>query len=344
MCICEICKKEFKNNLGGNLTVHLLNEHEISYENYIILTQYKNIPPKCKCGYCNERPVFYRGKFLQYALNHNTFEWKKEKYIEKWGVPKCKKCNTSVEFYRGNPRIYCSIRCFSLDNNGFCNPSIQEKIKSVVKEKYKVENVSQIPNVREKISKSKIGKTFKLTTEWKKHIGDGSRRKWLDQIYKKRVSKSIKKSLNTPEIKYYRSEILKKRWNCKEGRDDFLKKILNSLKNRLSKLHQKTKNELQLDRIGFVSEQRVGRYLVDELNEQKKIVIEINGDYVHANPKIYKSTDVIYLPGNYYTAQEKWDSDKLKRENLEKLGYKVVIIWESDDLYEHKTKISGCME
>lgn len=343
MCICEICKKEFKNNLGGNLTVHLLNEHKIFYENYIILTQYKNIPPECKCGYCNERPVFYRGKFLQYALNHNTFEWKKEKYIEKYGIPKCKKCNENVEFYRGNPRTYCSIRCFGLDNNGFCNPLVQEKIKSVVKEKYKVENVSQIPSVREKISKSKIGKTFKLTTEWKHHIGESSKRKWQDSQYKKRTSFSIKKSLNTPEQREKRRKNQLKRLENEEYRKLVIDNLCKVSK-KFSKLHQKIKNQLQLDKIGFASEQRVGRYLVDELNEQKKIAIEINGDYVHANPKIYRPTDIIYLPGNYYTAQEKWDSDKIKKENLEKAGYKVIVVWESDDLSEHKVKINEYIE
>ena len=89
---------------------------------------------------------------------------------------------------------------------------------------------------------------------------------------------------------------MKDRWNCENGRNDLLDKLLKGLKNRLSKLHQKIKNELQLYKIGFVSEQRVDRYLVDELNENKKIIIEINGDYIHANPKIYKLDDIIRLP------------------------------------------------
>lgn len=56
-------------------------------------------------------------------------------------------------------------------------------------------------------------------------------------------------------------------------------------------------------------------------------VIEIYGDYWHCNPTQYN--------GDYYnkqlhmTAQEKWDSDKLRLDKLIKSGYNIEIIWES---------------
>ena len=54
MIKCTICGKEFKNNLGGQLTVHLLKEHNTSYEDYYIKTILNGIEPKCSCGFCYE--------------------------------------------------------------------------------------------------------------------------------------------------------------------------------------------------------------------------------------------------------------------------------------------------
>jgi len=77
MIKCELCDKEFANNLGGQLTNHLLNDHQITMEEYIIITAYNNVPPKCQCGNCLENPSFVRGKFLKFAVEHNTFKLKR---------------------------------------------------------------------------------------------------------------------------------------------------------------------------------------------------------------------------------------------------------------------------
>ena len=60
--------------------------------------------------------------------------------------------------------------------------------------------------------------------------------------------------------------------------------------------------------------------MVDELNEATKTIIEINGDYVHANPLMYSEHDIIRLPNNSYTAAEKWESDKRKLDDLKSMG------------------------
>ena len=294
---------------------------------------------KCKCGLCNDCPVVYRGKQLDYASGHNKTAWYIKRYVELYGNPKCKVCGSPSGFKRKIPNRFCSHRCSGMVN-GFSKPSTQTTILNSVRDKYGVNNVSQLPDVREKISASKRGKTFELTPEWKQHIGEGSKRKWKDPDYRKRTSLGIKKSLNTPEQKKKRSSLMKDRWSGKDGRYDLLNKLLNGLKNRLSKLHRLRKIELELESKGFVSEQRVGRYLVDELNEPKKLIIEINGDYVHANPKIHNPDDIIYLPGNSYTAAEKWESDAIKRKNLETMGYRVITIWESDSLEDAKVQCS----
>lgn len=58
--------------------------------------------------------------------------------------------------------------------------------------------------------------------------------------------------------------------------------------------------------------------------------------FIHANPKKYKSEDAICIPGERYTAQEKWKKDQRRLEFLYSKGYKVYVIWESDNMDEWK--------
>jgi very-short-patch-repair endonuclease len=100
----------------------------------------------------------------------------------------------------------------------------------------------------------------------------------------------------------------------------------------LSKLHQRTRAALNLDALGFVPEQFVAGYRVDDLNRAAKIIVEVNGDYVHANPAKYAATDRIVMEFNRYTAAEKWAADALRTERLRAAGYRVLVAWESDGL------------
>jgi len=151
MIKCKICNKEFENNLGGQLTQHVEKEHNISREDYYILTKLNGIEPKCQCGLCNERPNFHRGKFSKYALGHNKFEWQEKKYIELYGKPKCNNlnCNNNIGFYRGKPKKYCSHKCEPSRWN-------QRKIKKTVKRRYGVKNVFQLEEIKDKSRKTRL--------------------------------------------------------------------------------------------------------------------------------------------------------------------------------------------
>ena len=116
--------------------------------------------------------------------------------------------------------------------------------------------------------------------------------------------------------------------------------VLKTVSKRFSKLHLSMVHRLNLRELGFVGEQQIGDYCVDELHEDKKIIIEINGDYIHANPKYYNADDLITLIGNSYTAEMKWEKDRIRREKLESLGYTVFVIWESDSHDVIKEKLN----
>jgi len=62
-----------------------------------------------------------------------------------------------------------------------------------------------------------------------------------------------------------------------------------------------------------------------------KILLEVNGDFYHANPDKYKHNDMLPFPfGNKILAQELWNRDLKKKNMAEKMGYFVVYVWENE--------------
>ena len=104
-------------------------------------------------------------------------------------------------------------------------------------------------------------------------------------------------------------------------------KLLSSQRKFISKLHNNVKKFLLQNNITeFESEKFIGYYHVDECNEKLKLIIEIQGNYWHANPAIYKADDII----NHKTAKQIWKKDNIKKKFLENKGYKIYYIWEKD--------------
>lgn len=111
---------------------------------------------------------------------------------------------------------------------------------------------------------------------------------------------------------------------------------------RRSKLQQKV--EKVLDELGVEYEyevpnmfqkynetlQREYNPIVDILVESRKVVIEVNGDKWHANPRMYKASDIIVRWDGNVTAKHIWDVDVARTQQIESFGYKVIVVWERD--------------
>lgn len=78
---------------------------------------------------------------------------------------------------------------------------------------------------------------------------------------------------------------------------------------------------------GFDSHVQILNMQVDECNIELKIVVEYNGDMWHCNPRTWKCDD--YNSAIRMTAGEKWRRDIARRAILEKMGYVLIVIWES---------------
>lgn len=336
MISCKLCNREFENNLGGQLTNHLFRDHHITMEEYVMITEYNDIAPICMCGLCLETPRFNRGKFSKYAVGHETFEFRESQYIKYFGEPTCEICGNLSGFRRAQPKPLCCdcMENYQYKNNGvvkrtypFENPETQAKVKQTVFEKYGVSVVSQAPEIKEKIKES-FSKNPKppriVTNETKAKNSLASKNNWKNPEYRKNTSVSLKIACNKPEERERRSRVQKEKWKLiKENNEPapFYQS---------SKLHMSIREELNLSAYGFLSEQIIDWYVADELHPDRKIIIEINGDFWHANPDKYSENDIIKAPGETFVAGDKWKKDMEKYKKYIELGYELIVIWESD--------------
>lgn len=142
--------------------------------------------------------------------------------------------------------------------------------------------------------------------------------RWANSNYKKKTKAAIRASFDA-------------RWADPSIR----KKIIGYLTDH----HGTSKLEKNVAKIGaqfgFQHSVAVGRYLADILDDKRKIIVEVNGDLWHCNPKFWKANDI--HPNKKVSAQVIWDRDAKRKSYLESLGYTVYILWE-DDINKGKEK------
>jgi len=100
-----------------------------------------------------------------------------------------------------------------------------------------------------------------------------------------------------------------------------------------SGIEQKVENILLRLRVEYIGQASIGKYTVDFLVEDKYIV-ECYGDFWHCNPSKYLAS--YYNKGVKKTAQEIWDRDKKRKDELESMGYKFICVWEYEINNSHK--------
>jgi very-short-patch-repair endonuclease len=326
---CYICDTSFDDTKSGagKFYMHLKKTHGVTKKEYVTKHDYENSAPTCLCGCGQEAHWSNRKGYSRYSKGHDKFEHREKRYIEEYGQPSCSSttCSNPVEFYRAVPKQFCSMVCAG-KNNGWSLDVTQESARRTLQLKYGVSNSFQIPHVADEIANKNLGiKRSPLSSETKQKLSQSSKQNW--QNNREYIVFCVGEGVRGSK-KHLESSSDRMKSNMQD--ESYLEHLWRGHKNRLSKLHQKARVDLGLSLKGFISEQRIGRYFVDELNPQTKEIIEINGDYVHANPKIYNPDDVIRLRGNSYTAEEKWNKDREKIQYLQNLGYNVTVIWESD--------------
>jgi G:T-mismatch repair DNA endonuclease (very short patch repair protein) len=97
-------------------------------------------------------------------------------------------------------------------------------------------------------------------------------------------------------------------------------------RNWISKPERKIEKALKILGVKYCHNVFLWRFNFDFLL-QKKIVIEVQGDYWHACKEKYKANDIIC---GDLKAKDVWKKDRYKRKLASKNGYKIIEIWEHE--------------
>jgi G:T-mismatch repair DNA endonuclease (very short patch repair protein) len=189
---------------------------------------------------------------------------------------------------------------------------IKEKKKATFLKNYGYENNFCNENIRRdalsKIDYRKVAHTLKVNM--------------MDQY-----GTSITNPSQLPEVRRKMSATQKYRMSLKT--EDELRKQTENARASLkyvSKQELRVQNILNEMGVTYTANVFLYSYNWDLLLRNKKI-IEIQGDFWHANPKMYKETDIL-LTG--LSAGDVWRKDRRKKEKAEKNGYCVYYLWECD--------------
>ena len=177
-----------------------------------------------------------------------------------------------------------------------------------------------------------------------KKMNDNKKAAMNTEQYKKKLSAAMKKYAQTEEGKNRLSNKpvtarMKlsnfQRWVENFGIEEAIKKQLDwQFKNVLPSKSRDTKCELIVAdmlaaaNITFVRQLHVPRYYCDFYLPYYNLIIEVNGDYWHANPVKFSENDLI--GGKKLLAREIWANDSKKIDSLKAMGYNVLVLWESN--------------
>ena len=80
----------------------------------------------------------------------------------------------------------------------------------------------------------------------------------------------------------------------------------------------------------------------DILFEDCKTVVSFYGDFFHANPSMYSGSDI--HPLKKYPVERMWKQDKDRASEIKAVGYRFVVVWESDFNNNREEVLNRIME
>jgi very-short-patch-repair endonuclease len=187
--------------------------------------------------------------------------------------------------------------------------SVRDKYKTTCLLKYGSENVSGVETIKNK-KKATFLENYGVDNVFKTE-------KFKTEINKIMLEKYGVKRTNNWEIL------------TEEQKNDRIKK-LNSGSN-VSNLEKRIGYTLDNLNIKFETQYLINRFSYDYYINDINLLIEVNGDFWHANPIKYLPDDILPFPKSIeIKAKDLWLKDKRKNELAIKNGFNIVTIWEMD--------------
>jgi G:T-mismatch repair DNA endonuclease (very short patch repair protein) len=302
---CIFCNKEF--NSSNHLKIHINRHHNIDE-----LTNEVNYLKSC--GIINDS-VFDDVKNMY--LSGYTINDLKEKhgisfsrYIELIGIKRTNSESKKTKIYEDR------FKKTNLDRYGVENPSqdfsVKQKKKNTFLKNFGYEN--NFCNIQiHKLALSNIDYT-KVADTTKKNLAI----KYGENITNVAQLDNVRlKISNTNKLKISKLSEDERRKMTEIARSNV--KYVSSQEVRIQSI-------LNLLNITYTANGFLFSYNFDFIFKNKKI-IEVQGDFWHANPNKYKENDIL-LDG--LSVKDVWDKDKRKKKLLELKGYEVYYLWENE--------------
>ena len=212
-----------------------------------------------------------------------------------------------------------------------CLKTAQPKIKETCLSKYGTTNVlsknTPIYHKRNKTIMDKYGVTtvFKTPEVIKKLLND--------ETYISRYGMTRKELIGKQSRNAWKHVSEEKRAKWLQNSIHSEKSLINKIPD-ISKLEQIVANSLL--RLNILFEQQ---FLLMHNNNWRyydfrildtNVLIEVNGDFYHANPNIYNIDDIMIYIDRQVTASSIWQNEINKQKFAENLGYKIIYIWEKE--------------
>lgn len=295
-----------------------------------------------KCYICNKNYNSSDGMHVYYCANKNklniskdeikynqlcfkfnfefTKEYLEEKYLEeKWSLTDFKKAH-DID-YKATQFL---LKYFDIDIRDIGDSKktnrCKDKYSNTCQKKYGVDNASQSNYVKKK-KKETFNKNYGVDNIFK----DAKFKNDINNIMVDRYG--VLRKTNPEKISQSRKIWWEKLNDDKKN--EFIKLWVSNLKlGKKSKLETRIEQIFNDNNIKFVPQYRLGNYLYDfKLNN---VLLEVQGDFWHANPDIYKENDELRFPLKSVTAKSLWNKDYKKKIFAEKRNYKLIYIWENE--------------
>lgn len=213
--------------------------------------------------------------------------------------------------------------------------TFKQKLKNTLAEKYGqgIENISQTNIVKQK-KQNKCLTTLGIDNFFKQKnikeiIENGYQNNYgcSHSEYKQKKGKEIWASLTAEE---------KTSWLEKSIQSDSVKtKQVGYRTSKGEAILSEILSELQITHtrqllLKYEEAGKKRRFFYDIFIPKLNLIIEFNGDYWHANPDLYKASDLIHYRVGNITAEDIWNKDLEKKKLAESKGYNITTIWEKE--------------
>lgn len=279
----------------------------------------------------------------------------------------CKTCGSGI--------LYLNYQCWRQANvvNRDCRACADEAVRKKTRSKEYRETHSQtLKNIwndknsvfnseeyRKKLSD--IQKIIQNRVEISKQKSDRSKKLWQSKTPEEKSNHPFITSSHSPEAELKRSKSLRKYYESHPEAREYLSKRSKSFM--LDPEYKKRCTEKMIDagvfnggtskkekslanvllKHGFLTKQKIGSKRPDYLNPDTLTVIEFYGDFWHCNERYTKLINERYSgihPVSRETPDEIHTRDSKRVESFQKLGYRVIVIWEHE-IPKDSSEING---